>query len=173
MNRPEMIKYLELLNEELAKNNHHAEIVLAGGAVMLLVIQNREMTKDIDAYFGDGSEHVRKALKKVAINEGLPDDWLNDGVKGFFYGTPPQEQFASLSHLDIYTVDPRYMIAMKAVAARAQDVHDLKALIHYVGLKKASDVLALIETYIPPQLLKPQVQYLIEAIFENLAEDNP
>ena len=96
---------------------------------MLLIIQNRAMTKDIDAYFSGDIESVRKAIKVVAEEQNLPEDWLNDGVKGFFYGTPPQNSFVSFSHLAVFTVAPEYMIAMKAMGGRAQDEEDLKALI--------------------------------------------
>ncbi|GAB6170877.1 hypothetical protein JCM15765_03550 [Paradesulfitobacterium aromaticivorans] len=30
----------------------------------------------------------------IAREEGLREDWLNDGVKGFFYGNPPQVLWA-------------------------------------------------------------------------------
>jgi len=44
-------KYLRMLGQELQQRNIKGEIMLAGGAVMLLKVQNRELTKDIDAYF--------------------------------------------------------------------------------------------------------------------------
>jgi len=44
-------KYLRMLGQELQQRNIKGEIMLAGGAVMLLKVQNREVTKDIDAYF--------------------------------------------------------------------------------------------------------------------------
>lgn len=167
MNRHDIMRYFELVNEKLKTEGHRGEIVLAGGAVMLLVLKSREMTKDVDAYFGVPSEHVRNAALAVAREEGLPDDWLNDGVKGFFYGTPPQDQLASFSNLNVYHVSPRYMIAMKALAGRPEDIEDLKALIRFTGLNDVDQVLRVVQEYVPPHLLRPQVQYNIEAIFED------
>ncbi len=47
MDKQEIEKYLRMLGEELQKRQVTGEILLAGGAVMLLTIQNREVTKDI------------------------------------------------------------------------------------------------------------------------------
>ncbi len=51
MNKEEIKKYLRMLGEELQKRQVTGEILLVGDAVMLLEIGNREITKDIDAYF--------------------------------------------------------------------------------------------------------------------------
>ena len=51
MKKEDIEKYLRMLGQELQQRNIKGEIMLAGGAVMLLKVQNRELTKDIDAYF--------------------------------------------------------------------------------------------------------------------------
>ena len=52
---------------------------------MLLVVGNRSTTADIDAAFSSNAASIREAIETVAIQEGLSDDWLNDGAKGFLY----------------------------------------------------------------------------------------
>lgn len=64
MNRSEILKYLREVGEVLERDGVRGEIVLAGGAVMLLVIQSRDATKDVDAYFSKDSEKIRAAAKK-------------------------------------------------------------------------------------------------------------
>ncbi len=59
MNKQDIEKYLRMLGQELQQRNITGEILLAGGAVMLLKVQNREVTKDIDAYFNPGQADVR------------------------------------------------------------------------------------------------------------------
>jgi|GEM_PF-3643028 len=49
MNRQEIEKYLRMLGEELNKRQTTGESILAGGAVMVLVLQSRAGTLDIDA----------------------------------------------------------------------------------------------------------------------------
>lgn len=47
MNKEDIEKYLRMLGQELQKRQVTGEILLAGGAVMLLEVQNREVTKAI------------------------------------------------------------------------------------------------------------------------------
>lgn len=173
MNRSEILKYLREVGEELGRDGVHGEIVLAGGAVMLLVIQSRDATKDVDAYFAKDSERIRTAARKVAEREGLREDWLNDGIKGFFYGTPPQTVLAEYPGLNVYSVTPEYMIAMKSIAGRPEDVADLKALIKLTKIQKVEDVFEIIEKYIPRQLLTTKTQYIVESIFDETENQKP
>jgi Nucleotidyltransferase of unknown function (DUF6036) len=48
VNKDDIEKYLRMLGDELLKRNVTGEILLVGGAVMLLEVGNREITKDID-----------------------------------------------------------------------------------------------------------------------------
>ena len=60
-----------MLGQELQKHQITGEILLVGGAVMLLKVQNREVTKDIDAYFKPEQANViREAARAVADREG-------------------------------------------------------------------------------------------------------
>lgn len=165
MNRSQIELYLKELGLELEAQGAHGDIVLAGGAVMLLLIENRDTTKDIDAYINGDVTAVRQAIEKIAQKHNLSNEWLNDGVKKFFYGTPPQEKWAEYPGLRIYTVSPEYLLAMKAVAGRPQDNDDLKALLNFLGITSPEVALNIIERYIPERLLTPHVRYFIEALF--------
>ena len=167
MNKQASEKYLRMLGEELQKRQVTGEILLAGGAVMLLKIQNREVTKDIDAYFPpEQADIIREAAKIVADREGLAYDWLNDAVEGFFYTQPPTEEWAEYPGLRVYFPSLDYLFAMKVVAGRPQDIDDMKALANELGVSDAQDALAIVKKYIPEQLLVPRIQYVIEEIFE-------
>ena len=72
-----------LLNDELRNKGVRGEVYLAGGAVMCLAFHAREATKDVDALLVPAAD-LRRAAKEIAEQEGLPDNWLNDSVKGFF-----------------------------------------------------------------------------------------
>jgi hypothetical protein len=47
---------------------------------------------------------INQLIKKIAAEEGLPADWLNDSVKGFVSETAPREYFLCLPSLKISTV---------------------------------------------------------------------
>jgi hypothetical protein len=77
MNKDDIEKYLRMLGRELLTKQVTGELLLVGGAVMLLEIGNREITKDIDAYFDPQSATaIREASIIIARREGLPVDWL-------------------------------------------------------------------------------------------------
>ena len=165
MDSDEIKRYLQLVGDELQRRNVTGEIVMAGGAVMLLVIRNRQTTKDIDAYFATNAQEIRDAAQVVAQREHLPDDWLNDGFKGFIYTSPPTTLWLEYPGLRVYYANPDYVLAMKAVAGRAEDIGDIQALAAHLHLSSAQDVLAIVTRYIPPQYLKVDTQYLIQSLF--------
>lgn len=165
MNANNIRHYLQLLGQELDQRGIIGEIVLVGGAVMLLVIGNRPTTKDIDAYFASHPQEVRDAALVIAKREGLSPDWLNDAVKGFFYTQPPMSLWLDYPGLRVYVADPAYVLAMKATAARPADVPDIQALIAHLGLTSAQQVLSIISQYVPPAQVLPKTQYLIQSLF--------
>lgn len=165
MNATDIQRYFRLLAAELLARQVTGEIVLTGGAVMLLVIRNREITKDVDAYFATNPQEIREAARIVANQEQLPDDWLNDGVKGFFYTVPPTTLWLDIPGLRIYIADPDYVLAMKAAAGRPEDIADIQALAAFLGLTTATEILAVVARYIPASNLTPRTQYLIQSIY--------
>ena len=167
MNKQEIEKYLRMLGQELLKRQVTGEILLVGGAVMLLKVQNREVTKDIDAYFNPmQADVIREAAQVIANREGLTPDWINDGVKGFFYTQPPTERWAEYPGLRVYIPTLDYLFSMKVLAGRPQDIDDIKALAHELRLSNSQDALEIVKRYIPEQLLVPRIEYMIDEIFE-------
>jgi hypothetical protein len=139
-----------LLNQELAARDVRGEIYLAGGAVMCLVFRSRPATKDIDALVVP-SEELRSAAVAVAAREGLPEDWLNDAVKGFFSVSGRFEVFEELSHFRVFVPHPGYLLAMKCLALRLgeefQDLDDVRVLVRAMGLRSATEAEAVLEQF--------------------------
>ena len=73
---------LKALNEKLKAEDIKGELCLYGGAVMCLAYNVRPMTKDVDAIF-EPTKKIRDAAHEIARELRVPNDWLNDGVKGF------------------------------------------------------------------------------------------
>src|SRR5712672_2300309 len=153
MDSNDIERYLQMVGEELEAMGTHGKILLLGGAVMLLFIGNRDTTRDIDASFEDGAQDIREAIVQVAVNEGLSDDWLNDGAKGFLYSEPPVTLWRSYHGLEVYIPSLEYLLAMKVIAGRRRDIGDAKALIEHLGLQSPRKVLDILEEYIPDQYL--------------------
>lgn len=114
MTRDEIERNLRALGGKLAERGIHGEIMVAGGAGMMLTLANRDVTQDVEVFIGGDAAAVREAALEVAREQGLPAAWLNDAVKGFFCaGTPLNDLWAVYGHLTVYVVDPRYLFAMK------------------------------------------------------------
>lgn len=167
MTKDEISQYLTELGAVIEDGGRKTEIAIAGGAAMMFLVGNRDATKDIDAYLGSDASAVREAAKTVAARHGLPDDWINDGLKGFFYGTPPQTVALDVPGLTVYSVTPEYLFAMKAMAGRASDVRDLRALIGVLGLKSAAEATTLVERWIPSSQITMKVSLLLGTLFDS------
>lgn len=133
---------------------------------MLLVVGNRNSTRDIDASFENEGPAIRQAVSEIARREMLPPDWLNDGAKGFLYSTPPINLWRSYPGLDVYMPSLEYVLALKVVAGRPQDINDAQDLIHYLKIVEPQEVLNILNQYIPQKYLTARMQYMVEDWFD-------
>lgn len=156
---------LTALNEELREANVIGEVGLCGGAVMCLVFQARQSTKDVDAIFAPTTE-LRAAAGRVAERLQAPVDWLNDAAKAFFPAEPPREDVLQLSHLRVWSPGAEYMLAMKCVSARfdTHDRDDVAFLIRHLGLRQPEQVFEIISRYYPQHRVPPKTQFLVEEL---------
>ena len=161
------------LNDALKSRDARGELCLFGGAVMVLAFQARPSTQDVDAIFRPTAE-FRQAAEEVRQAKGLPENWLNDGVKGWVseHGETTDAGLPQFSHLHLTMPTASYLLAMKALAARAAgpegsgDRADIVTLIRHLGLTEPGAVFAIIERYYPSQRVLPKTEYLIREIFD-------
>lgn len=171
LSKKEIIALLKALGKKLDKAGIRGEIGIVGGAAMALAFDTRKATKDIDAIFRPSSE-IRKAAKEIADDRGLPENWLNDAVKGFLPTNPEKKTMLDVPGLLVWIPELPYLLAMKGMSARydSQDANDLKLLIEHLKLKSPKDVLAVIEKYYPNGQIPPKTQYFIEELFESKSQ---
>ncbi|BAS28133.1 nucleotidyl transferase AbiEii/AbiGii toxin family protein [Limnochorda pilosa] len=164
MDRSEMIQYLTALSEILAARGIKGELYLVGGAAMALAYDARRSTRDIDAVFAPKDE-VYRAAREVAAQFDLPDAWLNDAVKGFLAGPDPEAtSVLDLAGLRVLAASPRYMLAMKLLAARREDEADIRFLLRHLQIRDVDEALqAVLDVYPEAQIL-PRTRYIVEEI---------
>ncbi|MCL1848083.1 MAG: DUF6036 family nucleotidyltransferase [Clostridiales bacterium] len=135
--REKILHALKRLGEELAREGASGEVLLTGGAAMCLVHSARDMTKDIDALYEPKNE-INRLVKIIAAQEGLPEDWLNDSVKGFITEGAPTDAFLSLEGLKITVVSPEYLLSMKLMSARYGeiDAEDIRFLMEKLQIRQ-------------------------------------
>ena len=82
LTREAILRALSSLSDELGRQGVTGELCRFGGTVMVLAFTARVSTKDVDALFRPTSP-IRDMARRIAQEQHLPEDWLNDGVKGY------------------------------------------------------------------------------------------
>ena len=127
--------YLRELAKEFRKKNGvrmPAEIILIGGASILINYGFREMTYDMDAII-KSSGAMKEAIDTVGDRLGLPVGWLNTDFVNTNSYTPRlaehSKYYKTFSNiLQIRTVSAEYLVAMKLMAGR-QYKNDLSDIV--------------------------------------------
>ena len=170
MNENDILKYLEQLNKKMKEQNIYGDINLVGGAVMCLAFKSRKITHDIDAIFEPKSK-INELVKSIARENTLPEDWLNDGVKGFLSPKANFNEFKKLSNLNINIATPEYMLAMKCLSARVDNINeieDIKHLIKILNLKTYEDVEKIIFKFYSAEEFMVKTRYIIMEVLEDV-----
>ena len=117
--------YLKDLGKELRKLNGKAipaEIVMIGGAAILVNYGFRDMTNDVDAII-HASSAIKEAINRVGDKYNLPNGWLNaDFMRTDSYTSKLDlycKHYRTFSNvLTVRTVSGEYLVAMKLKAGR-------------------------------------------------------
>jgi hypothetical protein len=136
--REKLDGYLRELAKEFRKKNGTkmpAEIILIGGASILVNYGFREMTYDIDAIIMSSSA-MNEAIHKVGDRLGLPVGWLNTDFVHTNSYTPKLMEYAKYyktfsNILQVRTVSAEYLVAMKLMAGRRykNDLSDIVGIL--------------------------------------------
>lgn len=167
MERQEIERYLALLSEMLGRQNIVGEIVLFGGAAMVLAHQARVSTKDVDAIFIPKAA-VFAAAAEVTREHDAPEGWLNDAVKGFVSPHGDTVPLLDLPYLKVFVAAPEYLLAMKCMSMRIgkdeTDIRDVRFLLQHLGLRRADAILDLVEKYYPRNRIPPKTRFAVEEL---------
>lgn len=167
LTRAEILRLLRLLSEELVERKAEGELYLVGGAVMCLVLNAREATRDLDGFFKP-TKLVREAAARVAAKAGIPGDWLNDAVKGFLSARGEYQPFLELPGLRVFVALPEYLLAMKCAAMRLgeefHDLEDVRFLLRYLDLSSAEEAMSIVTRYFDEAQLLPKTRLALEEL---------
>ncbi|MBV9707039.1 MAG: hypothetical protein JO125_06500 [Chloroflexi bacterium] len=176
-------KYLQMLGQELYKQQLTGEILLADGVVVFFEVGQpeppqdsnayrnylkgegppTERRKDINAYVKGHGAAMYKAAADIAKAAGLPEPWLNDAIQMLFYSSSSHLKWLEYPGLRIYLSSVEYALALKVAAADSQqDAEDIRTLINTLRISDRRHLLTLVTKYLPEQLLAPQVKLTIE-----------
>jgi hypothetical protein len=160
------------LSDELQRAGERAEIVVVGGAALVLLFHARESTKDVDAYFlKPAASVVRHAAEAVANRLGLPIDWLNDSAKGYLVTVTAGQVLHESEWLRIRAASIAQLLAMKLAAWRdAIDRADARLLLSQMS-GSYEEIWGAIKSFIPPYLMD-KASYAFEDLWEATRADS-
>lgn len=142
--------YLKELAKEFRKKNgtkNPAEIILIGGASILINYGFREVTYDMDAIIRS-SGVMKDTINIVGDRLGLPVGWLNTDFVNTDSYTPRLIEYSKYyktfsNILQIRTVSAEYLVAMKLITGRQykNDLSDVVGIL--IEQEKRSDPFSL------------------------------
>ena len=140
--REEIQDGLKRLGELAQTQGFHVQLTLVGGAVMVLGYQARQSTRDVDAVILSPHEAhlVRKLAKQVAEERDWPEDWLNDGAKGYLVGISDGPVLFSATGIEARAPSLAQLVAMKLSAWRDDlDISDARRLLQEIASSNNRD----------------------------------
>ncbi|MBI5944498.1 MAG: hypothetical protein HY864_09030 [Chloroflexi bacterium] len=152
--REEIQDGLRRLGELAQAQGLHIRLALVGGAAMVLGYEARQSTRDVDAVILSPAEArlVRNLVKKVAVERDWPEDWLNDGAKGYLVGISEGVLLFSAPGIEALSPSLEQLLAMKLCAWRDDlDISDARRLLLELTPGRGRDeVWASLEPYLIP-----------------------
>lgn len=154
---------LTRLGELAQTNGHQIELLAVGGAVMVLAYNARLATHDVDVFILSPKEAriARTLAQQVAQEFEWPDDWLNDGAKGFLVGISKGPVIFSAPGIVVKRPEVAQLLAMKLSAWRDDvDIDDARRLLQELQGSQ-SEIWQRVEPFlVPGQQLKAQYAFL-------------
>jgi len=178
--KQELDKYLNELGKEFRRlngKNAHAEIILIGGASIVINYDFRSMTNDADALIYTDAV-MKDSINRVRDKHRLSHGWLNEDFKRTKSFTEklrgvsiPYRTFSNTLH--IRTIAAEYLIAMKAMSGRQYkfDLSDIVGILwehekRGASINKETVSKAVFELYGTQSLPDISEQFL-NAVFSN------
>lgn len=167
MGRAELERAFTRLGERLVRHGVVADIFVVGGAAMALAYDAQRVTRDVDAMFVPHGVVLDEA-RAVADDLGLPPWWLNEQASVYVSGKDDPGRRRVFDHpgLRVMAASPEHIFAMKALAARARDVDDLRTLAALSKVTTVDDAVRLCGDFYPDEVISPRAMGVIRELFE-------
>ena len=170
--RQDILTGLERLGQLAEQRGFHIELTLVGGAAMVLGFDARQSTRDVDAVIlaPKVAGVVRQLAKIVAEERNWPEDWLNDGAKGYMVGISRGQRLFSAPGIDAQSPSLFQLLAMKLSAWRDDvDISDARRLLEELARQNLSnnEIWEQVEPFLVPGD-ELTAQYAFQDLWETL-----
>jgi predicted nucleotidyltransferase len=167
LSKQEIIQALEHLGRLAQQQEHSIELLVMGGAAIVLLYNARPSTRDVDVFILSPrkAQIVRELARQVAQERDLPEDWLNDGAKGYLMGASQGAVVLSAPGIVVRSLAVPQLLAMKLSAWRDDvDIQDARRLLQELRVEQ-EQVWAAVEPYLVPGT-ELKAQYAFSDLWE-------
>jgi hypothetical protein len=130
--KKEILEALKQLGEAAEAQGDKVELVLIGGALMVLLFEGRDSTRDVDVAIVAPSDpsKLRKLSTAIGMERGWPENWLNDAAKGYLIGLSDGPTIFAAKGIKVRRPSFAQLLAMKLSAWRDElDIADARRLL--------------------------------------------
>lgn len=163
LSEQEIANALTRLGQMAQEQGRQIELLAVGGAAMVLAYNARPATHDVDVLIVSPKEAriVRWLAQQVGQELGWPDDWLNDGAKGFLVGVSEGPVIFTAPGIIVKRPAVAQLLAMKLSAWRDDvDIADARLLLQELQGDRDEIWQAVEPFLVPGQQLKAQYAFL-------------
>ncbi len=177
MDKEQLLKIFDYLNERLKENQLQLEITVYGGSIMTLVYDNRPATRDIDCVFSEvNSQLLENILELTQFTFNLSADWINEEIKEPLKSIIKEDKeiYRMYTNLKILKPKAEQLLAMKILAARpepAKDFVDAYILCKELNITTKEEVLNIFQKYVPLTLIGERQVSFIRYLGDDLGYD--
>ena len=175
LSKEEIIRALERLGQLAQAQGYEIELIIVGGAAMVLAYGTRQSTHDVDVVIVKPHEArvARELAKKVARELDWNEDWLNDAAKGYVVGLSEGQVLISAQGIQVRAPAVEQLLAMKLSAWRDDvDISDARRLLEELAQTGDHDQ---IWQKVEPYLVRGdelKAQYAYQDLWELIHGDN-
>ena len=174
LSKEEIIRALERLGQLAQAQGYEIELIMVGGAAMVLAYGARQSTHDVDVVILKPREArmTRELAKNVARELDWNEDWLNDAAKGYMVGMSKGQVLLSTQGIEVRAPAVEQLLAMKLSAWRDDvDISDARRLLEELARTGVRDQ---IWQKVEPYLVRGdelKAHYAFQDLWESLYGD--
>src|SRR6266702_3894400 len=188
MKSQEIEQYLAELGAELKSQGIEkpVRILMIEGAYMMLLANAPRTTDDIDIFWLEEGEEFQKArlamrdgVQTIASKYTLPSNWFNYLTQMLIYDKiimPRGKLWKRYGPLHVYAAPKQYMLALKILAGRDQDLADCRILLPQTHIRTRQQAQRVLNRYILPEAQQDEAETIassLDVLFGSEREREP
>ena len=157
-----------------------------GGAYMMLLANAPRTTDDVDICWMEESEDFQRArqalrdgVQAIASKYTLPPNWFNYLTQLLIYDKiimPRGKLWKRFEPLQVYAPPKEYILALKILAGRDQDLADCRILLPQTRIRTRQEAQRVLDRYILPEAQQDEAETIassLDVLFGSEREGEP